>query len=147
MVTIVQSVITGCGGSYGGSRNVESDNTCGLSAAAPFFNQVNVNPVLGALALGPGDALRTIAPLDGSPVLDSVPAGACALGIDERGVQRPQGAGCEAGAFERRVPVTPGPSGGGTGNTAPPGGKRCKKKARRKGVTAKKKKCRKRRRK
>jgi CSLREA domain-containing protein len=36
----------------------------------------------------------------GSPAIDAIPADACDAGTDERGVARPQGAGCEIGAFE-----------------------------------------------
>jgi hypothetical protein len=38
--------------------------------------------------------------LSGSPVLDAIPAEQCALPTDQRGVARPQGAGCDIGAVE-----------------------------------------------
>lgn len=51
-----------------------------------------------------GGATPTMLPFDGSPVLDRIPAGTplwCDPGaVDQRGVARPQGGGCEAGAVE-----------------------------------------------
>ena len=58
--------------------------------------------------------------LPDSPALDAIPAGVCAVAIDQRGEARPQGDGCDIGAVERVVvsppagaSLTPAPSPGG----------------------------------
>lgn len=70
-------------------------------------DQVGVDPLLGPLAANgqSPDLPLTRALLTGSPAIDSVPAGGLCPGADQRGVARPQGPGCDAGAFELGVPV------------------------------------------
>lgn len=104
--------------SYG--YNVATEGSCGLTAPTDL---VGVDSGLGAL-LGNGGAHETRLPLAGSPVIDRVPADACAnpplpvmlegeqhlaglvddigalLRVDQRGVARPQGPACDAGAVE-----------------------------------------------
>jgi hypothetical protein len=60
------------------------------------------DPLLGALADNGGPTL-TMLPGTGSPAIDAFPAdaGACPAPIDQRGIQRPQGEGCDIGAVER----------------------------------------------
>jgi hypothetical protein len=59
------------------------------------------DPLLGPLAAN-GGPTSTHALLIGSPAIDRAPASpACDLATDQRGVARPQGAGCDSGAFER----------------------------------------------
>jgi len=53
-----------------------------------------------------GGPTLTMLPLADSPVLDFVPTNACAQ-EDQRGVPRPQGDACDAGAVERRATETP----------------------------------------
>lgn len=50
---------------------------------------------------GPTQTMRLSA---GSPAIDLVPASSCAATTDQRGVSRPQGAGCDAGAYEVAPP-------------------------------------------
>lgn len=50
-----------------------------------------------------GGPTLTHLPAAGSPVLGSADAGRCPA-TDQRGVTRPQGDGCDAGAVEREVP-------------------------------------------
>jgi hypothetical protein len=49
---------------------------------------------------------KTIALLAGSPAINAIPEGenGCATEIttDQRGVSRPQGSGCDIGAFEKK---------------------------------------------
>lgn len=68
------------------------------------------NPNLGALADN-GGPTQTMALPQGSPAVNFVPANACPLTTDQRGVARPQGPGCDAGAYEL-APPSIGSSGG-----------------------------------
>ncbi len=49
---------------------------------------------------GPGQAVQTHALLPGSPAIDAIPSGECLVSTDQRGEPRPQGAGCDIGAYE-----------------------------------------------
>ncbi|APV50826.1 hypothetical protein BWI17_14700 [Betaproteobacteria bacterium GR16-43] len=60
--------------------------------------------LLGAIGEN-GGPTRTIAPLAGSPAIDRAPT--CTSAFDQRGRSRPQGAGCESGAFEITAPDAP----------------------------------------
>jgi predicted outer membrane repeat protein len=54
-------------------------------------------------SFGPGRGSPTLtqALLDDSPAIDAIPVASCTTpGTDQRGVERPQGAGCDIGAFE-----------------------------------------------
>ena len=65
---------------------------------------VIVDPQLGPLADN-GGPTETQALEPGSPALDAVPpAGAGCAATDQRGVGRPQGAGCDIGAYESAPP-------------------------------------------
>ena len=55
--------------------------------------------LIGPLAAN-GGPTPTHALLDGSPALDAADIAACPR-TDQRGVRRPQGSGCDSGAFER----------------------------------------------
>lgn len=102
--------------SYG--YNVVSDASCGLAGPG------DVTATLPALTALSGDPGLRRPPLPGSPALDRIPAAACGfapfgpvlegeqhleglvadrlalIGFDQRGVTRPQGAGCDSGAVE-----------------------------------------------
>ncbi|MEZ4710948.1 MAG: glycoside hydrolase family 44 protein [Caldilineaceae bacterium] len=77
-----------------GGYNVSDDESCGLSSTG---DQQNSDPQLGALAENDGPT-SSLLPAAGSPVLDIIPDGCSAA--DQRGVVRPQGAGCDSGAVE-----------------------------------------------
>lgn len=62
-----------------------------------------VNPVLQALATNGGYASTHGLPA-GSPAIN---AGSCVVATDQRGVARPQGGGCDIGAFEFTSASTP----------------------------------------
>ncbi len=86
---------TNCQGDItSGGANVATDHTCGLGDAPGDL--VVDDAKLGPLA-GNGGPLQTIALLEGSPAVDV--GGTCAA-TDARGSARPQGGGCDAGAFE-----------------------------------------------
>ena len=83
------ATITSAGG------NIDVDNSCKLVAAG---DQPATNPQLGALADNGGGTLTHL-PAAGSPAIDAAAAATCP-GTDQRGVVRPQGAGCDVGAVE-----------------------------------------------
>ncbi|MCB0212192.1 MAG: CSLREA domain-containing protein [Anaerolineae bacterium] len=74
-----------------GGYNLDSDGTCNVSLTADS---------LLALLTNNGGATQTQALQYGSPAIDQIPANQCAVATDQRGVTRPQGAGCDIGAFE-----------------------------------------------
>jgi hypothetical protein len=79
-----------------GGYNLEN-GTSGLLTATGDIT--GTDPLLNRLGFY-GGSTRTQPPLSGSPVLDAIPAEQCALPTDQRGVARPQGAGCDIGAVE-----------------------------------------------
>jgi hypothetical protein len=97
--------------------NFSDDDLCGFTD--PTDRESAGDPLLGPLADNGGHT-RTLLPQAGSPLVDAIPIASCqsdgAAGIttDQRGVGRPQGAGCDIGAVEVEefvppVPPTPGP--------------------------------------
>jgi len=106
--TLTNNVLEGNGGAFAcaiegggaasitsGGGNIDSDNSCNLIAAG---DQPATDPLLGPLADNGGTTL-THAPAAGSPAIDAAGAGACTA-TDQRGVARPQGAGCDVGSVE-----------------------------------------------
>ena len=87
--------------------NFSDDDTCMLDG--PSDRQTAGDPDLGALRDNGGPS-PTLLPMSGSPLLDTVPLDVCdaivALGIatDQRGISRPQGAGCDIGSVEIERP-------------------------------------------
>jgi hypothetical protein len=79
--------------------NVASDDTCGLSQP---HDQPHTDPLLGPLADN-GGPTWTHALQRGSPAIDAGDCSGGALGQDQRGMARPQGAACDAGAYEAGV--------------------------------------------
>lgn len=77
-------------------KNPPEPNQCGTP-----INPINApDPMLGKLADN-GGVTFTHALLEGSPAIDAIdPADNTCLDFDQRGVRRPQGAGCDVGAFE-----------------------------------------------
>lgn len=68
------------------------------------------DPLLGPLGAN-GGATHTAPLLPGSPAIDAASAGQC-LPVDQRGVVRPQGGGCDAGAYEVVARISVGPAAG-----------------------------------
>jgi CSLREA domain-containing protein len=73
-------------------------NTANCAYVPGPTDKVNVNPLVGALADNGGSTM-THALLTGSPAIDGV-TGTCEAAADQRGVPRPQGTGCDIGAYE-----------------------------------------------
>ena len=75
----------------------------GSDSCAFVRHAVSGDPRLGGLRRN-GGPTRTMALLAGSPAIDAIPRGANGCGTriatDQRGVARPQGQGCDIGAFE-----------------------------------------------
>jgi len=86
-----------------GGYNLENGNTCGFTAAS---SKPSTDPLLGPLQDN-GGPTKTHALLTGSPAIDK---GTCTdlnnntVATDQRGVTRPQGFGCDIGAYEYRPP-------------------------------------------
>lgn len=79
-----------------GGDNLSSDDTCFSPGDSDL---VNADPQFGELADN-GGPTPTHALLGTSPAIDHIPAERCATTFDQRGAPRPQGAGCDIGAFE-----------------------------------------------
>ena len=84
-------------------HNIDSLDECSFAAAG---DRVNTNPLIGPLASN-GGPTQTMALLPGSPAIDA--AALPCPPTDQRGVPRPQGPGCDIGAYEVFVPPTPPP--------------------------------------
>ncbi len=106
--TLTNNVLAGFGGAFAcaiegggaatitsGGSNVISDGSCNPNGTT---DQSNTDALLGPLADNGGPTL-THALLAGSPAIDAADAAVCPA-TDQRGVTRPQGAGCDVGAFE-----------------------------------------------
>lgn len=87
--------------------NFSDDTSCGFTDPTSNVKTPN-DPVLGALANN-GGPTATLLPLTGSPLLDAIPPASCGSDVDQRGITRPQGTGCDIGAVEVEV-VAPAPA-------------------------------------
>src|SRR5207253_2355473 len=78
---------------------LDSGTSCGFST--PLGSLVSTNPQLGPLQSNGGPTQTMALPLQ-SAAVDAIPAAlnGCTGSSDQRGVARPQGAGCDIGAFE-----------------------------------------------
>jgi uncharacterized repeat protein (TIGR01451 family) len=93
----------GFAASSDGGYNLEDGTSCGFSAANNSLS--NTDPLLDPAGLKDnGGPTQTIALQPGSPAIDAIPSGVNGCGTtltnDQRGVSRPQGSGCDIGAFE-----------------------------------------------
>jgi hypothetical protein len=88
-----------------GGGNLSSDTHCFFSAAT---SANKTDPMLGPLADN-GGPTHTYSLLSGSPAINRIPSADCVLSSDQRGAPRPQGAGCDSGAFEYNS-VVPSPT-------------------------------------
>ena len=87
-------------------RNIGRDTSCTLSGVGDLQSS---NPQLGPLTTHGTTQIQTHPPLAGSPAINAVPSTDCVdlagspLLIDQRGVARPIGAACDAGAHESQL--------------------------------------------
>ena len=88
-----------------GGYNIDSGSSCGFSMSN--HSLPNTAPDLDALASN-GGPTQTMALAPGSPALDAIPPSVtgCSGGTDQRGIARPQGSGCDVGAYELVVTST-----------------------------------------
>ncbi len=103
-----------------GGGNVDTSTECGFTLASDRQNVANGSNQLLAAAPPVPAGETVVLPIPGSSVAVNL-AGAC-TGADQRDLPRPQGAACDAGAYEVDQPFTSGidsgPSGVVTGSTA-----------------------------
>jgi hypothetical protein len=116
-LTIANSLIalqTGGPNCYGPTSdagyNLDDGTSCGFSGANHSLS--STDPLLDPAGLKDnGGPTQTIALLPGSPAIDAISSGANGCGTtittDQRGVSRPQGSGCDIGAFELAGDTTP----------------------------------------
>ena len=98
---------TNCGGNFiSGGFNLSSDNSCASIFNQPTDLPPNTDPKIGDLMLNPPGHTPTHALLSGSPAINHIPIPDCIEQRDQRGVFRPQGPGCDIGAYERVVAQT-----------------------------------------
>jgi len=92
-----------------GGYNIEDEASCGLGTANNSLS--STNPLLDPAGLKDnGGPTQTIPLMPGSPAVDAIPPGVSGCGTtltnDQRGVSRPQGSGCDIGAFELVLTLT-----------------------------------------
>jgi hypothetical protein len=93
--------------------NLSDDGTCGFNATGDQNNVASIGLDPHGLRNN-GGPTQTIALLPTSVAVDAIPVSACTdtngnpVATDQRGISRPQGAGCDIGAFEyvESVPLT-----------------------------------------
>jgi hypothetical protein len=76
--------------------NLDSDGTCGLSGNGDISD---ADPLIGQIQDN-GGPTWTHALLTNSPAIDAIPLTDCLVNTDQRGILRPQGLGCDIGAYE-----------------------------------------------
>ncbi|MDP9093387.1 MAG: fibronectin type III domain-containing protein [Actinomycetota bacterium] len=109
-LTVSSSVVadgrsgTNCGGTtiVDGGYNLDTAASCGFSAAKN--SKINTDPQLQPLAAN-GGPTQTMALSPGSAATEAIPpsVAGCSGTTDQRGTTRPQGPGCDIGAYELLV--------------------------------------------
>jgi hypothetical protein len=84
-----------------GGHNISSDASCNFSSPGSLNS---TDPKLGPFG-DYGGPTATIPLLSGSPAIDAGDSAACPA-VDQRGISKPYGAGCDIGAFESAPPYT-----------------------------------------
>jgi CSLREA domain-containing protein len=95
--SIVDSCGSGGGAAVSLGHNLAPSSAC-FQAAGPG-DVFTPNFLLGPLQNN-GGPTETHALLPASPAIDAVPPSSCAVSTDQRAVARPQGGGCDIGAYE-----------------------------------------------
>jgi len=88
-----------CDGEFSSAGyNLSDDTHCGTAFTGPG-DESNVTLALQPLG-SYGGPTQTQPPATGNPGIDHVPPDACSLTVDQRGMPRPVGAGCDSGSVE-----------------------------------------------
>lgn len=90
------------GGVTSGGGNVASEGTCGLAGPGDVIADARLGPIDPAVGFA--------VPPAGSPARDHVSSATCDGATDQRGVARPQGSACDAGAIELEQDEGPPPT-------------------------------------
>jgi hypothetical protein len=90
------------------TKSPDFDNTVNNFITSPESAILFADPLLGALADN-GGPTQTRALSSGSPAIDAGNNSACPA-ADQRGILRPQGGGCDIGAYELLVVLTATPA-------------------------------------
>ncbi|MEI7557080.1 Ig-like domain repeat protein [Candidatus Chlorohelix sp.] len=80
---------------YNLEANASGSYTCGFSGTS-----INTTDAKLDTPKDNGGVTLTIALLSGSSAINAIPVNNCVVTIDQRGVSRPQGTGCDIGAYE-----------------------------------------------
>ncbi len=92
-----------------GGYNIDDGRSCGFSEANHSLTRTD--PDLASRLVDNGGPTKTLALLRGSPALNAIPDGKNGCGTrvttDQRGIVRPQGSGCDIGAFELKAEPDP----------------------------------------
>ncbi len=84
-----------------GGYNLADDDSCSLTNPT---SMPNIDPLLDPVLADNGGFSETHALMEGSPAIDAIPDGANGCGdsilSDQRAIVRPQGDGCDIGAYE-----------------------------------------------
>jgi hypothetical protein len=84
--------------------NYVDDTTCSLGATGDT-ESAGADAELGELEFYGGPTLVMVPDIDG-PLVDEIPSASCIpSSVDQRGVTRPQGEGCDIGAVEQLAPM------------------------------------------
>jgi hypothetical protein len=105
-VAVSGSIVTGEGpdcSEQGGAFAADSYNLFGDESCPAGSTNLVADPLLRPLA-GAGGPTATMALRAASPAIDHVTGECPPPATDQRGVLRPQGSACDAGAFEREAP-------------------------------------------
>lgn len=86
------------GGTTVSTYSYDDDGSCGFLGLGDTSN--GTDPALAPLDDNGGTTQTMLPDLATSPLVDAVPAADCTTVIDQRGVIRPQGSGCDIGAVE-----------------------------------------------
>jgi hypothetical protein len=89
-------------------HNLIGDNSCNpeyfgdamLADLSQASSSAEVSVTAGEGESVTGHRTQVHALLPGSPAIDAIPESECAVETDQRGMARPQGNGCDIGAFE-----------------------------------------------